>query len=170
MMTRGRKTMIGLLTAGGLATAACAPAERPATAAPVRQEITYETSPCFGACPVYAVTVRDGGRGGTFEGKRFTAIEGRRDFALTAAAFDAFARSLRALRTADPAAHVPGGARCRLQATDQSTVTVTFRDGDAAPRTVPFYYGCHDPENAALAKALRDAPKVLPIAAFIGAR
>ena len=55
--------------------------------------ITYETGPCFGACPVYSVTVRPDGTG-VFDGKRFTAVSGVRAFTLTKAQYDAFAARL----------------------------------------------------------------------------
>ena len=152
-----------------LALGACAADSRPAAIPAPASEITYETGPCFGTCPVYSVTVRSSGQG-MFEGKRFTAVEGRREFTVDAATYTAFSRALAAARTADPTAYVPGGKSCRQQATDHPSVTVTFRDGSAAQRTFPFYYGCRDAGNAALATALRDATKTLPIAGFIGSK
>ncbi|MBX3563660.1 MAG: hypothetical protein KF730_03690 [Sphingomonas sp.] len=61
------------LGAVALALAGCARDGRPDLPdAPVAIEgdsIRYETSACFGACPIYVVTLRPDGTG-TFEGKR----------------------------------------------------------------------------------------------------
>src|SRR3546814_1765112 len=48
---------------------------------------------CFGACPVYTVTVSPDGQG-VFAGKRFTAVTGERTFALPRDAYDRFAAAL----------------------------------------------------------------------------
>src|SRR3546814_8814740 len=64
------------------------------TATPAdRATITYATQPCFGACPVYTVTVSPDGQG-VFAGKRFTAVTGERPFALPSDAYDRFAAAL----------------------------------------------------------------------------
>jgi hypothetical protein len=151
------------LLAGCATTTPAVPSTPPA-------EITYETGPCFGACPVYSVTVGNSGRPGVFDGKRFTKVTGTREFALQPADFNRFAVALADARAADQRAYEQGGANCKAMVTDMPSVSVTFREGSAAPRTFRFYYGCRDPQNAKLAEALRRAPELLPIAAFIGKR
>jgi hypothetical protein len=139
-----------------------------APAQPRSESITYETGPCFGRCPVYAVTVRSDGTG-RFEGHNFTAVNGVRHFRLSPRAYRAFAERL--------APHRPRGVmeitynhpRCRLAATDHPSVTVTWRAARREDR-LSFYYGCRDPGNAAMARALESAPELLPIGDMIRAR
>ena len=61
------------------------------------ESISYETGHCFGACPVYAVTVHSDGSG-LFEGKRFTAVSGQRAFRIDPDQYRAFAGRLEPLR------------------------------------------------------------------------
>ena len=150
--------------------AGCAPRATAPASTPIPVEISYEIEPCFGACPVYSVTVGNMGQPGLFEGKRFTAVEGRRSFAVSPRAFQAFALALDEARMASAEDFAPGAARCKLFATDHSGVAVTFRHGSEAPWTFRFNYGCRDPQNAKLADSLRRAPTLLPIADLIGRR
>ncbi len=152
------------------ALASCASSAVPVVAPLPATEITYETGPCFGACPVYMLTVRNLGRPSAFEGKRFAAVEGTRAFTVDEATFNAFYQRLRPTREAVQADYEGGGRNCQRMATDHPSVTVTFREGEAPPRSFRFYYGCRDPQNAALAESLRSAPDLLPIATFIGKR
>ena len=69
---RRRMKALSLAIAVALASAACATVPPAASA----QSISYETGPCFGACPVFRVTVSPDGSG-TFEGRRFTAVDRR---------------------------------------------------------------------------------------------
>ena len=78
-----------------LASPACATAP---AAAPV-ETITFETGPCFGACPVYRLVLNSDG-GGTFEGRRFTGVAGMRPIRVTPAQYRAFAAELAPLRPA----------------------------------------------------------------------
>lgn len=133
-------------------------------------EIIYTTEPCYGTCPVYSVTVSNRGMPGVFEGVRHTAVTGRREFPLQPADFNRFSVALADARAADPRAYESNGANCKLMVTDAPSVTVTFREGTAAPRTFRYYYGCRDPQNAKLAESLRRAPTLLPIVALIGKR
>jgi hypothetical protein len=150
--------------------AGCAPTMATYPPLPEPVEITYETEPCFGACPVYRVTVNNLGQPGTFEGKRFTAVEGTRSFPMTYRQFSAFYAALSDARAADSKAYERGGANCQMMATDHPGVSVTFREGQTAPWTFRFYYGCRDRQNAKLAEGLRRAPEALPIADFIGSQ
>jgi len=140
----------------------------PADAAPPRtpvQSISFETGPCFGACPVYRVNVSSDGAG-SFEGIRFTAVAGRRAFRATPAQFRAFARQLEPIRPLlGPV--LDGGVACRNITTDLPSVTVTWRSRRGTQR-FHFYYGCDMERNRALAARLNAAPGLLPIGDFIG--
>ena len=79
-----RAWMMGLFTVGP-ALAGCTTTAGAVGEAEV-ESIVYETGPCFGACPVYRLTVgRDGSA--LFEGRRFTAVTGERRFSVTPAQY-----------------------------------------------------------------------------------
>ena len=129
--------------------------------------ISYETGPCFGACPVYRVTVQPNGSG-TFEGRRFTAVTGERAFRLTPAQYRAFAAHLEPLRPREGSTRMSGEA-CRQMATDLPSAEVTWSSQIGNSQKYYFYFGCDMEANRAIAQRLRDAPALLPIAAFIRA-
>ena len=135
----------------------------PAEAGPrTASSISYETGPCFGACPVYRVTVHGDGRG-LFEGRRFTAVSGTRAFRVTPAQYRAFAAQLQPLRPAAGARRYSGEA-CRIMATDLPSAEVSWSTG----QQLYFYFGCDMERNRAIAERLRAAPGLLPIAGLIG--
>ena len=132
--------------------------------------ITYETSPCFGACPVYSVTVRPDGSG-VFEGKRFTAVTGEKAFRLTPAQYDAFAAKLAPYRPASgQVRYAPGEKNCEPAVTDASSVDVTWTRAIGDSQGLYFYYGCRAEKNRPLGQALGDAVEGLPIHDLIGER
>lgn len=135
--------------------------------------ITYETGPCFGACPVYSVTVRPDGTG-TFEGKRFTAVSGTRAFRITPAQYRAFAERLAPYRPAQAEKrYSPGEPGCEHAATDLPSVDVTWTRAIGDSRHLYYYFGCRhgiDRPEDPIAEALGSAPEALPIEALIGPR
>ncbi len=146
------------------------PAPRPASASRAvpadLQSITYSTSPCFGACPVYAVTVTRDGRG-NWEGQRYVAAMGDRAFAATPQQFAAFAAAL------EP--HRPNGDRrlvtqeeCGRFATDLDGVDIVWQRAGGRQDVLSAYYGCDMEANRAMFDALRGAIRQLPVAALIG--
>lgn len=154
--------MIRIVLAAVLALPACA-----ATAPTPVETIVFETGPCFGACPVYRVTVNSGGDG-TFEGRRFTAIAGSRPFRATPAQYRAFAHQLEPLRPASGSMRYSGDA-CRTMATDLPSAEVTWRSR-RGEQQLYFYHGCDMERNRAIAERLNAAPGLLPIGDFIGTR
>jgi hypothetical protein len=152
---------IGLIA---IAFAASPASARPAT--PV-QTITYETGPCFGACPVYRLVINSDGTG-TFEGRRFTAFTGTRPFRAASAQYRAFANQLEPIRPARGAIRYEGRA-CRGMATDLPSAEVTWRSRRGR-QSLYFYYGCDMQRNRALAERLDAAPALLPIGDFIRPR
>lgn len=161
------------------------PAPRPAPATPARpappptaeapvpivrgEMLRYTTSPCFGACPVYTVTVRPDGTG-TFEGQRHTAVTGVRDFRVTPAQYEAFLARLAPYRPRSGTVRIaPGEPGCGQAATDLPSVEVQW-DGRAGHRALSYYFGCDRERNQRMADALGSAPDLLPIASLIGAR
>lgn len=131
------------------------------------ETIRYETGPCFGACPVYAVTVSSDGTG-SFEGKRFTAVTGTQSFSVTPAQFADFRKRLAPYRPAGGERRIISGETdCGSMITDQPSASVSWIGG-GAPASLSLYYGCTAPSLAALKQAVRGAPEALPIAGYIG--
>jgi len=130
-----------------------------------QSSIAYETGPCFGTCPVYRVTVRANGRG-LFEGIRHTAVTGQRRFRIPPHRYHIYALYLRRLRPASGSVRMDSGPQCQPMVTDLPSAEVTW----TGPGTQSFYYyfGCAPQRHRAIADRLRRAPRLLPIAGFIG--
>lgn len=147
---------------------ACAAVETPPSGQPVALEsetIRYETSPCFGTCPVYAVTITPDGKG-VFEGKRFTAATGTKTFNAGPATYRAFVAGLAPYRPPEnERLYQPGTPDCPNAPTDMPSVDVVWSDLSGGRQHLNVYYGCASQE---MREALRAAPGLLPIAAFIG--
>ena len=157
-----KRVVTAMLLAG--ATGCATVPDRPI---PIESEsISYETGPCFGACPVYRVTVSPDGSG-TFEGRRFTAVTGERSFRLTPAQYRAVAAPLAPLRPADGSVRMSGEA-CRQMATDMPSAEVTWFSPIGNSQNFYFYYGCDMDRNRATAERLTQAPRLLPIQELIG--
>jgi hypothetical protein len=161
-MLKGILGLAGAAALSGCASVAANGGGLPLVQTP--QSVSYETGPCFGACPVYRVTVRTDGTG-VFEGRRFTSVEGERRFTVTPAQYNAFVAQLAPVRPArgdvryDP-------STCGSFATDLPTVQVAWSEG-ADSQSLYYNHGCDMEKNRALSERLRDAPKLLPIADFI---
>jgi hypothetical protein len=155
-----------ILAAAALTTALSACATVPA-AGTEPAAIVYETGPCFGACPVYRVTVSADGQG-LFEGRRYTAVTGERRFTVTPDQYRRFAAQLAPVRPASGTVRY-AGEMCSRTATDMPSVDITWRSGGAEQRLY-FYYGCDMERNRALGERLRAAPALLPIAEMIRVR
>jgi hypothetical protein len=130
------------------------------------QSISYETGPCFGACPVYRLTVSADGAG-RFEGRRFTAASGEQAFRVTPEQFAAFARQLAPLRPAE-GERLYSGEACEMTATDMPSTEVVWTEADGSRRTLYFYHGCDMARNRPIAERLKAAPGLLPIGELIG--
>lgn len=129
------------------------------------ESIRYETSPCFGTCPIYNVTVSSAGKG-IFQGQRFTSANGTETFAVTREQFDAFAKALAPYR--GKVGGQAGGGNCKRMHTDDITVRVTWTATNGRIQKLSHYFGCDSPEYDAMEAGLRDAPSKLPIAGMIG--
>lgn len=160
MLNRVASALLLTASVGGCMTVA----DRPI---PIESEsISYETGPCFGACPVYRVTVSPDGTG-TFEGRRFTAVTGERSFRITPDQYRAFAAQLAPLRPAEGSVRMSGEA-CRQMATDLPSAEVTWFSPIGNSQSYYFYHGCDMERNRAIADRLTEAPRLLPIQAMIG--
>jgi hypothetical protein len=164
------KQVLGLSVAA-LALGGCIPESRmPGGPVPIEGDsISYETGPCFGACPVYSVTVRPDGTG-VFTGKRFTAATGERSFTLSHAQYQAFAAKLAPYRPpSGEVRYAPGESNCANAPTDMPSVEVRWARAIGDSQGLYFYLGCRR-GNEAVAEALGSAVELLPIEALIGKR
>ena len=108
---------------------------------------------------------------GVFEGRRFTAVSGVRNFAVSRSQFSAFVAHLAPIRPASRRGiRYEGPELCPRMATDMPTVTVDWRATSGGAQTLVYYYGCDPERNRALAERLSEAPALLPIAGMIGPR
>jgi hypothetical protein len=139
----------------------------PASTAVAQSSIRYETGPCFGRCPVYRVTVRANGRG-VFEGLRFTAVTGTRYFRISPHRYQLYALYLRPLRPASGSVRLDHGTQCNPMVTDLPSAEVTWTGPGASTQSFYYYFGCNPQGHRAIADRLRRAPRLLPIAGFIG--
>ncbi len=172
-MTGAVTRTIGAAVLGLLAGCVTASADAPPGAGPppvADAEIRYETGPCFGTCPVYALTIRPDGTA-RFEGKRFTAVTGTRDLTVGADAYRAFAARLAPYRPeGGEQLYQPGTPLCGPAATDMPSVDVVWHAASGAVQHLNYYYGCRMEGNDAMRSALRDAPDLLPIGELVGKR
>lgn len=129
------------------------------------ETISYETGPCFGACPVYKVIVRSDGTG-TFEGRRLTSALGSRSFHVSRGTLRTFAARLAALRPARRSMRYEGAA-CRRTATDLSSAEIVWKRPHAPQQSLYAYFGCDMEANRALFDRIKAVPGLLPIAKLI---
>jgi hypothetical protein len=129
------------------------------------QSITVERGPCLGECPIYRFKATAAGAG-AFEGRRFTTVLGKQEFSITPHAWAAFRDTLAPYRPRGSEDITAGHPRCKRMATDHPSVSVTWADGERTDRLI-FNFGCKDPGNAAMARALADAPDLLPVGKLI---
>lgn len=153
-----------MIAAAGIALASCtavpAPPPPPPPTAGAVQTIRYETGPCFGACPVYVLTVRSDGTG-TFEGRQHTAVIGTREFTFTPQQFAAFHGRIEPYLPAHGERRIaePG---CTSIATDLPSVDILVTQ-KGPQQHLYAYYGCDMDKNQAMFESLESAPDALPI-------
>ena len=162
---KGRMSLVVWPLAASLA--ACVTVSPPPTIHGLPASISYETGPCFGACPVYKVTVGADGQG-LFDGRRFTTVTGERRFVLSPAQYRAFAEHLAPLRPVSGSIRLDASPACTRMATDLPSASVTWRSGDEE-QSLYYYFGCDMETRKAMAERLRAAPALLPIGGFIRA-
>jgi hypothetical protein len=131
------------------------------------ETIRYETAPCYGTCPVFAVTITPDGEG-TFEGRQHTAVIGIRTFQATPAAYRAFSARLSPYRPSEnEMLYQPGTPNCGNAPTNMPSVDVVWTELSGGYHHLNVYYSCG---TQAMRDALRAAPGNLPIASMIGGR
>ena len=129
------------------------------------QSISYETGPCFGACPVYTLTVGADGSG-TFEGRSYTPVIGRRTFRVTPRQYRDFVRLLEPLRPSRGTVRYEGES-CRMLATDLPSTHVKWRAADGSEQELHFSHGCDMERNRRIEERLDNALEALPVSELI---
>lgn len=163
--------MRAIVAAAALIVASCAVTSAdtppPPTAGTV-ETIRYETGPCFGACPVYVVEVSSNGLG-VFAGRQHTAVIGERMFAVTPRQYAEFRRRLEPYRPPGEERRVAEPNCGGVVATDLPSVEISW-SAKGPQQRLYVYYGCDMERNAAMFRALQEAPEVLPIEELVGTR
>lgn len=155
-----------VLAVAAIALAAVPAFDAAVARAPV-ETITYETTPCFGFCPAYKVTLSSDGRG-VFEGGSHTAVQGKQSFRATPAQFAKFRAALQPYRPRGERI-LTSAPQCKMVATDQISVDVRWRSAGRTAR-LNYYFGCDMDKYRAMREALSAAPRALPIGNLIGKR
>jgi len=147
--------------AGGSPAPAGAQAERTDSAV-----VTLERTPCFGACPVYSLTISGTGVV-RFAGTRYTAHVGEASAEIPPALVDSLVAELRQggyFGFAD--AYVVNAPACGRYATDSPTVITSVADGGER-KEIRHDYGCGDAPPA-LARLERRIDEVAGSARWTG--
>ena len=129
------------------------------------QSVDFETTPCFGSCPVFKVRLFSDGKG-EYEGGRFVAQKGTHAFTATPEQVQAFFDRLRPFRPQGAVRHDMG--HCAVPAhTDASSIDVRWR-GPAGEDSLHWNFGCRDPKLSAIQPNLQDAWQELPLDDLVG--
>jgi hypothetical protein len=133
---------------------------------PAVESITYTPGCGLFPCGNYTVTVSSDGTG-WFTGRTHTAARGKHRFRVTKAVFAAFRQRLAPYRPKE--ANLEHQPQCKTMATDQDWADIGWTGG-GPPVHLSVYYGCDRDENDKMYDAIRTAPKLLPLARFLGQR
>ena len=145
------------------------PADAAPPAADTAMVLALERGPCFGACPVYTVSVRGSGLV-RFEGRRFVRDSGVVTEMIAAARVDSLLRAVQAAGFFDFADDYRYGAPgCGRYATDLPTVVLEVRAPDGARKRVRHDRGCADAPPA-LSHLEQRIDEVLGTGRWTGAR
>jgi hypothetical protein len=150
-----------LFLAAGLASSPAVPKK------PAVETITYTPGCGLFHCRNYTVTVSSDGTV-WFTGRKNTAVGGKHRFRVTKAAFVAFRQRLAPYRPTKEL-RLDEAPQCGAMATDQDSVDIGWVGG-GSPAHLSVYYGCDMDKNDKMFDAIRTAPKLLPLARFVGWR
>lgn len=129
------------------------------------QSVDFETTPCFGSCPVFKIRLFSDGKG-TYEGGRFVAQKGTHEFEATPEQVQAFYERVGKFRPKGAARYDMG--HCSVPAhTDASSIEVVWR-GPKGEDSLHWNLGCQDPKLSAIQPSLQEAWKELPLDDLVG--
>ncbi len=143
--------------------AACTTTSGAGSAAP--QSVAFETTPCFGSCPVFSMTLSADGHG-TYEGGRFVKVKGRHEFTASPEQLRAFFDRIRPFRPHGEKRYDYGNCPVPV-ATDSPSVSVVWTSS-AGVDSLNWYLGCPVPALNAIEPDLYGAWKELPLGDLVG--
>jgi len=129
--------------------------------------VRYDSGACFGTCPQFSYRIDHNGKA-TFDGRRFTAVEGSENAPGDREIFQKLVATLASARPAEGKRDI-GRKNCARFITDQPTVTV-FWEQTNDTRQLSYNKGCRDPQYAELREQLEAARGLLPVGTMIGER
>ena len=147
-----------------LALAGCATAPGAAPSAAMGETIRFSAGRCFGACPVYSVTVEPDGSGVLIP-EKYTSVPGETRFTVTPQQYRRLRDSLAPFRPATGTERKigPGDKDCQRMATDMPGYQIRWQRRDQERTQLDYYGGCHDPQHARLRSAIAAVPRLLDI-------
>ncbi|NVJ97109.1 MAG: hypothetical protein HWE25_03095 [Alphaproteobacteria bacterium] len=164
-----QKLIAGILL---LVLAACGATSEGDTETPARANasaldyVKISRSPCFGACPVYELTLFGDGRQ-SFYGTRFTKVSGQQNGQASAGRFLDVVSELE-LRGFSSFKENYTRETCKTWATDHPSVTIEVRYGDMR-KTVNWYTGCRGfDDRAALERTVEALETIMAVETFVG--
>lgn len=159
------RLVFAVLATAVLAGCTVVPSSGPASTGRAPDRVSFETTPCFGSCPVFSLTVNADGTG-VYEGSRFVKTKGRHEFVASPAQTRAFFDRIRPFRPNGDVVYnmgnCPGPAH-----TDASSVRVGWTTGDRTD-SLDWNLGCRVEALQAIQPDLRDAWKELALDDLVG--
>jgi hypothetical protein len=129
------------------------------------RQVTFETTPCFGSCPVFSLTLDADGHG-VYEGGRFVKSKGRHEFSASRAQVRAFFDRIRPFRPDGAASY--DMANCLGPAhTDAPSVKVRWISATRAD-ALDWNLGCQVAALQAIEPDLQNAWQELPLDDLVG--
>ncbi len=165
-----RALAAGLLTAamlGGCTTARNA--DSTPGPAPVADTISFSASACFGACPVYSVTVEPDGSAVLYP-QKYTSVPGETRFTVTPLQYRKLRDSLAPFRPATGGEkRIEPGKACLRMATDMPGYTIRWTRKGRKDTQLYYYGGCHDAQYTRLRAAIVTIPRTIDIEKMLNA-
>lgn len=129
------------------------------------RQVSFETTPCFGGCPVFALTLDADGHG-VYEGDRFVKTKGRHEFSASRIEVRAFFDRIAAFRPNGAVnyemGNCPGPAH-----TDAPTIKVRWISATRAD-SLDWNLGCQVEALKAIEPNLEQAWQELPLDDLVG--
>lgn len=128
--------------------------------------VKVSRTPCFGACPVFDITLYGDGRL-QFHGTRFTKVTGQSTRHTSGGRFLEALSALEMRGVRDLQSNY-GRDACKTWATDHPSVTIEVRSKQLT-KTINWYTGCRGlKDRAKLESLVGELEQILDVSAFVG--
>lgn len=138
----------------------CASVSYPDQNSIVEETISYSTSRCFGACPVYSVTIQPGGAV-HFNGEQFTKVVGEQNIIVSPGIYKKLSSQLSRYKPAP--GKVENNFNCVNKATDHQTVSFVWMDKSGVETKLDHYMGCMNASDKSFNQFIEQLPEMLGI-------